>query len=112
LRPGVDGVTLSVIDQGRGIPADKLEAIFGRFQQVDAADSHQKGGSGLGLAICRTIVLQHSGRIWAERNPVQGSTFRVFLPYRPAPLDPSQALNSSDPFFDRELGQDPPLTVS
>ena len=76
-------MTLSVIDQGRGIPADKLEAIFGRFQQVDASDSRQKGGSGLGLAICRAIVLQHSGRIWAERNPVRGSTFRVFLPYQP-----------------------------
>jgi PAS domain S-box-containing protein len=87
LRPGNTGVTLSVIDHGRGIPADKLESIFGRFQQVDASDSRQKGGSGLGLAICRTIVLQHSGRIWAERNPVRGSTFRVFLPFRPEPLE-------------------------
>ncbi|HET6205976.1 MAG TPA: PAS domain S-box protein [Terracidiphilus sp.] len=85
LRPGSTGVTLSVIDQGRGIPADKLETIFGRFQQVDASDSRQKGGSGLGLAICRTIVQQHSGRIWAERNPVRGSTFRVFLPYEQVP---------------------------
>jgi PAS domain S-box-containing protein len=83
IQPGVSGVTLSVVDRGRGIPADKLEAIFGRFQQVDASDSRQKGGSGLGLAICRTIVLQHSGRIWAERNPDSGSTFRVFLPYQP-----------------------------
>ena len=83
LRPGSSGVTLSVIDQGRGIPADKLEVIFGRFQQVDASDSRQKGGSGLGLAICRAIVMQHNGRIWAERNPMRGSTFRVFLPYRP-----------------------------
>ena len=87
LRPGVTGVILSVIDHGRGIPADKLETIFGRFQQVDASDSRQKGGTGLGLAICRTIVLQHSGRIWAERNPVRGSTFRIFLPYHPAPAD-------------------------
>ena len=85
MRPGATGVTLSVIDQGRGIPADKLETIFGRFQQVDASDSRQKGGSGLGLAICRTIVQQHSGRIWAERNPVRGSTFRVFLPYQQMP---------------------------
>ena len=85
MRPGPTGVMLSVIDQGRGIPADKLETIFGRFQQVDASDSRQKGGSGLGLAICRTIVLQHSGRIWAERNPVRGSTFRVFLPYQQSP---------------------------
>ena len=88
LRPGVTGVILSVIDHGRGIPADKLESIFGRFQQVDASDSRQKGGTGLGLAICRTIVMQHSGRIWAERNPVRGSTFRVFLPYQPAALTP------------------------
>lgn len=84
-RPGATGVTLSIIDQGRGIPADKLEAIFGRFQQVDASDSRQKGGSGLGLAICRSIIGQHSGRVWAERNPVRGSTFRMFLPYKPAP---------------------------
>jgi PAS domain S-box-containing protein len=89
LRPGITGVILSIIDHGRGIPVDKLESIFGRFQQVDASDSRQKGGSGLGLAICRTIVMQHSGRIWAERNPVRGSTFRVFLPYQPAPLTSS-----------------------
>ena len=63
LRPGSSGMTLSVIDQGRGIPSDKLDAIFGRFQQVDASDSRQKGGSGLGLAICRAIVSQHNGRI-------------------------------------------------
>jgi PAS domain S-box-containing protein len=95
MRPGAAGVTLSVIDQGRGIPADKLESIFGRFQQVDASDSRQKGGSGLGLAICQTIVHQHSGRIWAERNPVRGSTFRVFLPYQQVPL--SQTGGSLEP---------------
>jgi len=94
-RPGVAGVTLSVIDQGRGIPADKLEAVFGRFQQVDASDSRQKGGSGLGLAICRSIVSQHSGRVWAERNPVRGSTFRVYLPYKPMPytVTPNELLD-------------------
>jgi CheY-like chemotaxis protein len=37
----------------------------------------------VGLAICRTIVQQHGGRIWAERNQVRGSTFRVVLPYQP-----------------------------
>jgi PAS domain S-box-containing protein len=97
LRPGETGVTLSVIDHGRGIPADKLEAIFGRFQQVDASDSRQKGGSGLGLAICRTIVQQHSGRIWAERNPVRGSTFRVFLPYKPVATTANGLLPGNEP---------------
>lgn len=97
LRPGSSGVTLSVIDQGRGIPADKLEAIFGRFQQVDASDSRQKGGSGLGLAICRAIIGQHNGRIWAERNPVRGSTFRVFLPYHPAAASKGKASVTDTP---------------
>jgi len=63
---------------------------------VDASDSRQKGGTGLGLAICRTIVHQHSGRIWAERNTVRGSTFRVFLPYKPVPI------GTEDPVFDAE----------
>jgi len=92
MRPDVNGVTLSVVDPGRGIPADKLESIFGRFQQVDASDARQKGGTGLGLAICRTIVHQHSGRIWAERNPVRGSAFRVFLPYKPVPIGTAEAV--------------------
>jgi PAS domain S-box-containing protein len=99
MRPDVNGVTLSVVDPGRGIPADKLETIFGRFQQVDASDSRQKGGTGLGLAICRTIVHQHSGRIWAERNPVRGSAFRVFLPYKPVPI------GAADHIFDQETGK-------
>jgi len=92
MRPDLNGVTLSVVDAGRGIPADKLETVFGRFQQVDASDSRQKGGTGLGLAICRTIVHQHSGRIWAERNPVRGTAFRMFLPYKPVPIGTADAM--------------------
>jgi PAS domain S-box-containing protein len=92
MRPDHNGVTLSVVDPGRGVPADKLESIFGRFQQVDASDSRQKGGTGLGLAICRTIVHQHSGRIWAERNPVRGLSFRVFLPYKPVPIGTAETV--------------------
>lgn len=92
LRSGSNSVVLSVIDQGRGIPADKLDKIFDRFQQVDASDARQKGGSGLGLAICRTIVQQHGGNIWAERNAVCGSTFRVLLPYEPEPMETTESL--------------------
>ncbi len=73
-------IHLRIIDQGRGIPADKIDAIFDRFLQVDDSDARQKGGTGLGLAICRTIVQQHAGSIWAERNPGTGSTFHVMLP--------------------------------
>lgn len=76
-------VLFAVQDQGRGIPADHLEKIFDRFQQVDASDSRQKGGTGLGLAICRNIVQQHGGRIWVESTLDQGSTFYFSLPIPP-----------------------------
>ncbi|MCX7595162.1 MAG: ATP-binding protein [Fischerella sp.] len=67
-------------DQGRGIPEDKLETIFDRFQQVDASNSRHQGGTGLGLAICRSIIQQHGGKIWAESTLGKGSTFYFTLP--------------------------------
>lgn len=73
----------SIRDQGSGIPADKLDAIFGRFQQVNVSDSRQRGGTGLGLAICKSIVEQHKGRIWVESVLGQGSTFYFTLPLSP-----------------------------
>ncbi|BAT53827.1 two-component hybrid sensor and regulator [Nostoc sp. NIES-3756] len=79
-----DGQTSDVLfkvqDQGRGIPADKIESIFERFHQVDASDSRKQGGTGLGLAICRNIVEQHNGQIWVESTIGKGSIFYVKLP--------------------------------
>jgi PAS domain S-box-containing protein len=69
-----------VSDQGRGVPEEKLNAIFERFSQVDASDSRDKGGSGLGLAICQSIVEAHGGRIWAEPNHPAGSRFQFTIP--------------------------------
>lgn len=73
-------ITFAVKDQGQGIPQDRLETIFERFQQVDSSDSRKKGGTGLGLAICRQIVEGHGGQIWAESCLEKGSTFYFTLP--------------------------------
>jgi signal transduction histidine kinase len=73
-------IQFSIRDRGRGIPADKLQTIFGRFQQVDSSDAREKGGTGLGLAICHTIVEQHAGRIWAESELSKGTAFFVSIP--------------------------------
>ena len=73
-------VLFRVRDEGQGIPADKLESIFERFQQVDSSDSRKKGGTGLGLTICRKIIEQHSGKIWAASALGQGSIFSFTLP--------------------------------
>ena len=78
-----DDILFTVSDGGRGIPADKLESVFGRFQQVDSSDSRQNGGTGLGLAICRSIVEHHGGRIWARSTAGEGSTFSFVLPAAP-----------------------------
>lgn len=80
-------LVFTVRDEGRGIPTDKLEQVFERFQQVDSSDAREKGGTGLGLAICRSIVEQHGGRIWAQSVAGEGSTFKFALP-APAATDP------------------------
>jgi len=93
-----DSILLKVSDEGRGIPSDKLDSIFDRFQQVEPADARQKGGTGLGLAICRSIVQQHSGSIWAQRNLGVGTTFYVLLPRTTRSSDvvvPAAALTES-----------------
>ena len=73
-------ILFQVKDQGRGIPADKLETIFERFQQADVSDSRNNEGTGLGLAICRSIVQQHGGQIWVKSTLGEGSTFYFTLP--------------------------------
>jgi PAS domain S-box-containing protein len=73
----------TIQDHGRGIPADKLDSIFERFQQVDSSDSRNHEGTGLGLAICRSIVQQHDGHIWVESVLGKGSTFYFTLKLKP-----------------------------
>jgi signal transduction histidine kinase len=88
-----------VRDCGRGIPKDKLEVIFERFQQVDASDARSGEGTGLGLAICRSIIQQHGGQIWVESAVGQGSTFSCILPRSPSSQDsqPKSGLLSEPP---------------
>jgi two-component system, OmpR family, sensor histidine kinase VicK len=73
-------ILFQVRDEGQGIPANKLETIFERFQQVDSSDSRKKGGTGLGLTICRKIIEQHGGKIWVDSTLGVGSTFSFTLP--------------------------------
>ena len=80
LRANAKDILFEVHDYGRGIPNDKLQSIFERFQQVDATDTREVGGTGLGLAICRQIVEQHGGKIWAESVLGCGSLFSFTIP--------------------------------
>ncbi len=80
---------MEVTDEGVGIPEEELASVFDRFVEGSKTRSGA-GGTGLGLAICRQIVALHGGRIWAERNPVRGTTIVVVLP-QPAAAPPASA---------------------
>ena len=69
------GVKISVADQGRGIPKEKLKEIFDRFSQVEHEDATTHGGSGLGLAISKAIVEGHGGIIGVDSEEGSGSCF-------------------------------------
>ena len=81
-------VCIRVRDQGRGIPPDKIDTIFERFQQADSSDVRNHEGTGLGLAICHSIIQQHGGQIWVESKLGGGSIFSFTLP-----VQPSESLN-------------------
>jgi len=68
---------VSFSDNGPGIPADSLPLIFERFYRVR---TEKATGTGLGLYICKQIIEAHRGKIWAESNPGQGTTFFIELP--------------------------------
>ena len=76
-----DQVRCSVADAGPGIPADQLEKVFERFVQINIDD---RRGLGLGLFIAKRIVEGHSGRIWAESTPGQGTTVLFTIPIQMA----------------------------
>ncbi len=77
---GEGRVTVSVVDTGVGIPADKLDAVFEPFVQVDAGRTRGAEGTGLGLAISRDLARGMSGDLTVTSEVGAGSTFTVSLP--------------------------------
>ncbi|MBO9597322.1 MAG: HAMP domain-containing protein [Cohnella sp.] len=75
-----EGVTLSVKDNGTGIPEAHLPRLFDRFYRIDTSRSRSFGGAGLGLAISHAIVSLHGGTIQVSSRTGEGSVFRVLLP--------------------------------
>jgi PAS domain S-box-containing protein len=69
-----------VKDTGPGIPAEDIPHLFQKFYRVDNSATRTIGGTGLGLFICRKIIELYSGRIWAESELGNGSTFYINLP--------------------------------
>jgi signal transduction histidine kinase len=73
-------LTVSVIDNGIGIPSDDLPHLFERFYRVDRSRTRSTGGSGLGLAIVKQLVEMHGGSVSVKSQVGKGSTFSFNLP--------------------------------
>ena len=79
---GEETSTITVEDNGIGIPAEDLPRVFERFYRVDKARSRAAGGTGLGLSIVRDTVSRRGGVVRAEGAPGGGTRFIVTLPCR------------------------------
>jgi signal transduction histidine kinase len=81
---GGQRIYFQVIDNGIGIPADKVDSIWEGFSQM--ADPLRRGteGLGLGLTLVRYVIQAHGGEVWAKSDEGQGSQFGFELPLEPA----------------------------
>lgn len=76
-----DGLaTLTVADDGAGIPPEERARVFERFVRLDEARARDAGGSGLGLAIVRAIVEAEGGQVTVDDGPLGGARFTVTMP--------------------------------
>lgn len=78
VEAGLRFLRVSIIDTGRGIPAEELPFVFDPFRQVERKDATR--GFGLGLAIVQRLVAAHQGQIRAQSQAGFGSNFTVLLP--------------------------------
>lgn len=89
-------VTIAVTDTGIGIPADRIDYVFGEFNQVDDQKNRKFEGTGLGLAITRQLAELMGGAIRVASREGEGSTFTVVLPMSPAVVIDAAGQGSHD----------------
>lgn len=75
-----DILTITVDDDGEGIPQNEYENIFKPFYRIDEARTRETGGTGLGLAIVSNVIKEHQGEVWATKSHLGGLRITVKLP--------------------------------
>jgi PAS domain S-box-containing protein len=84
LSSDIHGITVEIRDTGPGIAPDKLESIFGEFEQADGSGGRRNEGTGLGLAISRKLTERMGGSITVQSEIGAGSVFTLKVPLRVA----------------------------
>ena len=84
-----DEVRFAVQDEGPGLTEEDMEKLFGKFQRLSATPTGGESSTGLGLSIVKQIVEKHDGRVWAESEYGEGSTFCIALPRYPSTVEVS-----------------------
>ncbi|MBS0471449.1 MAG: HAMP domain-containing histidine kinase [Proteobacteria bacterium] len=80
LRRSAEGLLFDVVDDGPGIPQEKIARVFEPFSQIDNRYGRQTGGTGLGLALVRGLVELHGGQVWIESVLGHGTRVCVYFP--------------------------------
>ena len=80
LQDGESEYTLSVYNEGRGIPQKKMPMLFRKFSRIDSPEYAGKKGTGLGLFVCKEIIEKQGGKIWAESKEGKWAKFSFTLP--------------------------------
>ncbi len=90
-------IRFEIQDTGRGIPLDRQQDVFKRFEHADVQTKRAYGGTGLGLAICERLVSLQGGTIGVQSTPEKGALFWFELPLRPVQLNLLAAHPSAPP---------------
>lgn len=96
LSPASHFIEISVTDTGIGIEAEDIHRLFQPFVQVESTLSRRFEGTGLGLALVRKLAQLHHGGVAVESTPGTGSTFTVWLEYKPAAADAALEFQSAE----------------
>jgi len=90
------GLTVTIADNGPGVPAHLSERIFDRFYRIEGAEERSRSSVGLGLAICRGFVEAHQGRIWASnrKDGKRGAVFHIWFPPALLQARPAQPVDA------------------
>lgn len=96
-----ENITISIKDEGIGIPKEKISCIFERFQQVHSKNRIEKQGSGIGLYLVKSLVTLHGGTIKLKSEINKGSEFIVTIPRKVLNKDGQTILRNEEDMYKR-----------